>query len=112
MTSTVALLLAPYIPRLIELWVTGSPMLTSGLLAPVVAAFFWKRATRTGGVAAIWGGLTTAVTRQLLGHPFGVHPVLMGLPTSIVLTVVVSPFSRRAADPVAEQLLYRSNRSR
>ena len=111
MTSTVALLLALYIPRLVELWVTGSAMLTSGLLAPVIAAFFWKRATRTGGVAAIWGGLTAAVTWQLLGHPFGVHPVLVGLPTSIALIVVVSLLSSHADDPVARQLLYRSNRS-
>ncbi|TVQ18661.1 MAG: sodium:solute symporter family protein [Spirochaetaceae bacterium] len=110
-TSTAALLLALYIPRLVELWVTGSAMLTSGLLAPVIAAFFWRRATRTAGVTAIWGGLTAAVTWQVIGHPFGVHPVLVGLPTSIALIVVVSLLDRRATDPVAEQLLYRSNRS-
>ncbi|TVR62311.1 MAG: sodium:solute symporter family protein [Spirochaetaceae bacterium] len=110
MTSTVALLLSLYIPRLVELWVTGSAMLTSGLVAPVVASFFWRRATRAAGVSAIWGGLAAAVVWQLLGHPFGIHPVLVGLPASIVLLVGVSLIGSRIADPLAEQLLFRNNR--
>ena len=110
-TSLVSLILALYIPRLIELWVTGTAMLTSGLMIPVLAALFWKKATRAGGVAAIWGGLVTAVAWQIFGHPFGLHPVYIGVPVSLTLLVTVSLFTTIAPDEPVEELLYKNNRS-
>lgn len=88
--SIFSLLLALYIPELVNLWVTGTAMLVSGLLAPVIAGLFWKKATRLGGTVAMWVGLILAVVWQILGHPFGWHPVFVGLPTSILLVVFVS----------------------
>ena len=38
----------------------------------------------------MWVGLFVAVIWQLAGHPFGIHPVFLGLPISIILTVVIS----------------------
>jgi solute:Na+ symporter, SSS family len=110
-TSIISLFLAIYIPRLIELWVTGTAMLTSGLLIPVLAALFWKKATNTGGVTAIWGGLITAVLWQLLGHPFGLHPVYIGLPVSLILIVTVSLKTTATAPDIVESLLYNNNKS-
>ena len=104
MTSLVALVLALYIPRLIELWVTGTAMLTSGLLFPVLAALYWKRATGPGGVTAIWGGLLAAVVWQLMGHPLGLHPVLIGLPVSFLLLLTVSLLTKPMQDYLFDTL--------
>src|SRR5699024_6257160 len=48
--SVCSLLLAIYIPRLVELWITGTAMLVSGLLAPVMVGLVWKGATKTAGL--------------------------------------------------------------
>lgn len=88
--SVIALLLALYMPQLVVLWVIGTAMLVSGLLAPAVLGLFWKGATKIGGVSAMWLGLSIAVIWQLAGHPFGIHPVFIGLPLSTITLIVVS----------------------
>lgn len=89
-TSVIAFLLALYIPQLIVLWITGTAMLVSGLLAPVILGLFWKGVTPVAGVFSMWSGLALAVAWQLLGQPFGWHPVFVGLPASIVVLVIGS----------------------
>lgn len=88
--SIIALLLALYIPQLVNLWVTGTAMLVSGLLAPIVFGLFWEKTTEIAGVIAMWTGLIIAVLWQLFGHPFGIHPVFIGLPSSIFLIISIS----------------------
>lgn len=88
--SVFSLILALSIPQLVNLWVAGAAMLVAGLLAPVIAGLFWKKATRLGGTVAMWTGLVVAVFWQLLGHPFGWHPVFVGFPISAVLVILVS----------------------
>lgn len=90
--SIIALLLALYIPQLVSLWVAGTAMLVSGLLAPVLFGLFWKRATKEAGVLSMWTGLIVAVIWQIAGHPLGLHPVFIGLPLSIFVLVIVSLF--------------------
>lgn len=98
LVSLFALLLALYIPQLVNLWVTGTAMLVSSLLAPVIFGLFWKGTTKAGGTIAMWVGLIIAVGWQLLGHPFGIHPVFIGLPVSILLTVSISLFTKSNDD--------------
>lgn len=102
--SVLAVLLALYIPQLVSLWVTGTAMLVSSLLAPVIFGLFWKRATKAGGAIAMWVGLIIAVVWQFAGHPFGIHPVFIGLPASTILVVVISLLSKdeKAPDLLAE----------
>ncbi|MEK4385580.1 sodium:solute symporter family protein [Solibacillus sp. FSL W7-1464] len=88
--SLLALGLSLYIPQLVNLWVTGTAMLVSALVAPVTFGLFWKGTTKLGGTIGMWVGLFVAIGWQLAGHPFGIHPVFLGLPISIFLTVVVS----------------------
>ena len=75
--------------------VTGTAMSVSALLAPVVFGMFWKRVTQIAGIASMWGGLLVAVIWQILGHPFDVHPILVGLPVSIVTLLVVTMFTKQ-----------------
>ncbi|KKB38021.1 sodium:solute symporter family protein [Bacillus thermotolerans] len=88
--SFISLFLALYIPKLVTLWITGTAMLVSGLLAPVLLGMFWKGATRQAGIISMWLGLSVATAWQLMGHPLGWHPVFIGLPVSIVTLVIVS----------------------
>ncbi|MBP1969960.1 SSS family transporter [Virgibacillus natechei] len=92
--SIVALVLALSVPGLVNLMVTGTAMSVSGLLAPVMFGLFWKRVTKAAGVASMWGGLVTAVIWQVLGHPFGLHPIFIGLPLSIAILLIVTFLTR------------------
>lgn len=93
--SIIALVLALAIPGLVNLMVTGTAMSVSGLLAPVMFGLFWKKATGAAGIASMWGGLVAAVIWQILGHPFGLHPIFIGLPLSIVILLTVTLFAKQ-----------------
>src|SRR5699024_7335424 len=66
--SIVSLLLALYIPQLVSLWIVGTAMLVSGLLAPVLFGLYWKKATKEAGVLSMWTGLIVAVIWQIAGQ--------------------------------------------
>lgn len=93
--SMIALILALMIPGLVELMVTGTAMTVSGLLAPVVFGLFWSRPTKLAGNLSMWVGLISAIIWQILGHPYGMHPILIGLPLSIVTLLVVTLFDKK-----------------
>lgn len=93
--SVVALVLSLTIQGLVNLMVTGTAMAVSSLMAPVIFGLYWKRVTNAAGVASMWGGLILAVIWQVLGHPFGLHPVFIGLPISIVLLLTVTFFTKQ-----------------
>ena len=97
--SIVALVLALAIPELVNLMVTGTAMTVSGLLAPIIFGLFWKKVTNTAGIASMWSGLVAATIWQILGHPFGLHPIFIGLPLSIAILLIVT-FSTKQNEPV------------
>src|SRR5690625_595496 len=88
--SLVALLLALMIPGLVNLMVTGTAMAVSGLLAPVILGMFWEKPTNIAGVTAMWIGLGSSVIWTLLSHPFNLHPIMIGLPLSLVTLLIVT----------------------
>lgn len=66
----------------------------AGITPPLMAAFFWKRATPAGAVSAMLGGVTTAMAWQAadLNSAFGLEldPVIPAAALNILLLVVVS----------------------
>ncbi|MGI8316976.1 sodium:solute symporter family protein [Halobacillus mangrovi] len=102
--SIISALLALYIPQLVTLWITGSAMLVSGLLAPVLFGLFWNRVTKTAGIASMWTGLAISVFWQIAGHPFGLHPVFIGLPVSIITLLVVTLLTKQESHVMFEEL--------
>src|SRR5699024_8164935 len=105
--SVVALVLSLTIPGLVNLMVTGTAMAVSSLLAPIIFGLYWKRVTNAAGVASMWGGLITAVIWQILGHPFGLHPVFIGLPISIVILLTVTFLTKPNTDDKIPSEKYR-----
>src|SRR5699024_3759289 len=96
-------------PTLVPYTTLFRSMLVSGLLAPVIIGLFWKGVSRRAGVAAMWSGLVVAVAWQLLGQPWGWHPVFVGLPISILVLVLGSLILR---DPTPmTQSWYRHSRT-
>jgi SSS family solute:Na+ symporter len=90
---------AYFIPDLVVLFNMGNVFTACGVLVPVLAAFFWKRATSRGGIMACWiGGLTGLLTciwslnnggdHMILPNGFPV--VLVGLLASFAALVVFS----------------------
>lgn len=88
--SVIALVLALTIPGLVNLMVTGTAMTVSGLFAPVIFGMFWKKVTTAAGLASMWSGLIIAVLWQIAGHPFGLHPIFIGLPVSVIILLAVT----------------------
>jgi len=95
----VAIASALWLPTLVPLWVLAQAIGISGLFAPVMSAWFWKRATTPGALAASWGGGLCAMAWAMwvwktTGSPgslvHGLHAGHVGLAVSIILMLVVS----------------------
>lgn len=102
--SVISLILSLTIPGLVNLMVTGTAMAVSGLLAPIIFGLFWNRPTKFAGVLAMWTGLGSAILWQVLGHPFNIHPILIGLPLSTI-TLIISTFLTKQDILEYEQLV-------
>lgn len=101
--SVFSLLLALVIPRLIELWTMGSAILVSGMLAPIFIGLYWKKPNKFAGVASMWTGLVVSITWQLLDHPFGINPVFIGLPMSILVLLFFTFVVVKSNEKVSER---------
>jgi Na+/pantothenate symporter len=112
--GTIVTLAALWPPRFLQYLIifTGAGMACT-YLCPVVLALFWRRATRSGALAALLGGFLTVCLLWLLGYLgvgkqdvegpakqdfaplylFGLDPVLHGLIVSFTIGIVVSLFT-------------------
>ena len=61
-----------------------------GITPATLAAFFWKRATPTGGVCSIASGMATTIIWELLKKPFDVPTVYPALILSVSSLIIVS----------------------
>jgi solute:Na+ symporter, SSS family len=65
-------------------------LLTGGLFVPVLAAFFWRRATSTGVVAAMSASIVVILAGLSLEGIDAISPILYGIATNLAVLVVVS----------------------
>lgn len=61
-----------------------------GITPATLAAFFWKRATPTGGVCSIASGMVTTIGWELLKKPFNVPTVYPALILSVSSLIIIS----------------------
>jgi len=61
-----------------------------GVTPATLAAFFWKRATPTGGVCSIASGMITTIAWELLKKPFNVPTVYPALILSVSCLIIIS----------------------
>ncbi len=85
--TLVALGFAVLYPQIIGLLLLGYAFGAGGLLVPVLATMFWKRATSPGVIASmLGGGISYVVLSKLVTWP----PLFVSIPVSLVLLVVIS----------------------
>ncbi|UJL45869.1 sodium:solute symporter family protein [Virgibacillus sp. NKC19-16] len=84
------LVVALLITDIIAIYTYALSLSAITMVAPVLAAMFWKRATKTGMITSVIGSLGVAFIWSLAGDPFGLHVIIPGLITSFILLVVVS----------------------
>ncbi|MCK4404263.1 MAG: sodium:solute symporter family protein [candidate division Zixibacteria bacterium] len=61
-----------------------------GVTPATLAAFFWKRATPTGGVCSIALGMVSTIGWELLKKPFGIPTVYPALALSVSSLIIIS----------------------
>lgn len=99
----IAIMSALWLPILVPLWVLAQALAISGLLAPTISAWFWKRATTSGALASSVAGLLAALGWAMIawiknGNPgsfmYGLHAAHFGLIVSIPMMIIVSLLTR------------------
>lgn len=90
--GAVALFLASAVDNVLDIMMKSYAVMVSGLLIPVIGAFFWKRSNTKGAIyAMIAGGGTTIVLIVLtsfidtLKLPLGLDPNVFGIAVSAIV---------------------------
>jgi SSS family solute:Na+ symporter len=113
--GVLAYLLMSQFETILEMALVSYTMIGASLAPALMAAFFWKRVTRTGGVASIAAGMLTVIGivilnnvfkhvpegAQLLGLSFPMDSDYIALPAVIVsvTTLIVVSLSTRRPEP-------------
>lgn len=93
--GVIALVFAVLLPDVIQLLLIGYSLAAGGLLVPVFATMFWKRATSKGIIASMLsGGISYLVLSRLVTWP----PLFLSIPLSLLALVLVSLIDQ-AQDP-------------
>lgn len=96
--AVLGLLIALWIEDIIAIYQVALSFTASALVAPVLAAMFWERATKAGVIVSTVGALAATLLWRLAGQPFGLHEIAPGLVASAVLLVVVSLLTSHSRD--------------
>jgi SSS family solute:Na+ symporter len=86
----VAYVLGRFFPTVLELQLYSYTVYGVAIAPPVLAIFFWQRASKWGVLASMTLGVVITITWEQLGLPGGVNSVLVSLPVALVALVVVS----------------------
>ena len=81
-----------------------SALMASGFFVPVVLGLWWKGASKEGAIAAMLGGVVTAMLWKALG-PASIDPVLPGFVMSLLLFFGVSKFTKPPSEEAIAQYL-------
>lgn len=90
--GALAILIATFMQNVLELMLLSYAFMVSGLLVPILGAFFWKKSSSTGALwAMIGGGATTLCLISFdVELPFGLDANIYGILASAILFVVLS----------------------
>lgn len=89
---------ALFIKDIITIYTYALSLSAVTLVAPVMAAMFWKRATKTGVITSIVGSFIFVLIWNFIGKPFGLHEIVPGMFVSFLLLIIVSLFTKHSHD--------------
>jgi Na+/pantothenate symporter len=88
------------LPLIQQIWINAAVLIGSAFAVPTLFGLIWKRATAVGAIVSMVGGIVTAAAWLLLGNPFGLNPVYVSVPVSLLGfflgSLVTKPVSREA----------------
>ncbi|UCC39298.1 MAG: sodium:solute symporter family protein [Candidatus Aminicenantes bacterium] len=84
-----------FFPRILDAAYAAYTVYGAGITPALIAVFFWKRATVSGGVLSMLGGMATTIVWEIInkiqGHlPLGVPAIYPALICSLTLLIGVS----------------------
>lgn len=88
--GAIAWVLGRYFPTVLELQLYSYTVYGVALAPPVLAIFFWRRASTVGVLASMVVGTVVTIVWEQLGQPGGVNSVIVSLPVALVVLVLVS----------------------
>jgi len=103
MLGIISFSLISFFPRILDAAYAAYTVYGAGITPALMAVFFWKRATVSGGVLSILGGLSVTIIWEVLtkiqGHPpLSVPAVYPALLCSLVLLFGVSLLTPKPAE--------------
>lgn len=98
--AVIGLGIALVIKDIIAIYQMALSFTATTLVMPVLAAMFWKRATKRGVVWSMIAAMAVSLVWRFSGQPFGIHEILPGLITSAVVLIAVSLTTRHSDDEV------------
>ena len=88
--GVVAYILGRFFPTVLELQMYSYTIYGVAIAPPVLAIFFWKRASKWGAIASMLVATVVTVTWEQVGRPFDLNAIIVSLPATLVTLVVVS----------------------
>lgn len=85
----VGILFALKIQGLIALWTAGLSICAAGLFVPFLFAWFSKKVNTEAALAGMIGGGGVSFIWTLLGNPFGLDSIWIGLPVSLLCCLII-----------------------
>lgn len=86
----VAYVLGTFFPTVLELQMYSYTVYGVAIAPPVLAIFFWKRASKWGALTSMSLGVIVTIVWEQLGNPLGINSVIVSLPVALVSLIVVS----------------------
>lgn len=99
--GAIAYVMGRYFPSVLELQIYAYTVYGVAIAPPVLAIFFWKRASKWGALSSMVLATAVTITWEQLDRPYDLNAVLISLPVALVTLVVVSlvvPDRRAARD--------------
>lgn len=90
--------IALWIEDIIGIYEVALSFTASALVAPVLAAMCWRRATKTGVITSMIAAMAVALVWRTAGQPLGVHEIGPGLVTSAAVLILVSLLTAHSDD--------------
>ncbi|WP_227937696.1 sodium:solute symporter family protein [Alkalihalobacillus deserti] len=86
------------IKNILAIYMVALSLSAVTMVMPVLAAMFWKRATKAGMIVSVIGALIATIIWKITGQPFGLHEIIPGLVVSLILIIVVSLFTKHSSE--------------
>jgi SSS family solute:Na+ symporter len=101
--GVVAYVLGTFFPTVLRLQLYSYTIYGVAIAPPVLAIFFWRRASKWGAISSMVVATVLTITWEQLDRPFDLNAVIVSLPATLVTLVAVSLLVPNRRDTTAPQ---------